>query len=275
MCRMLFRYLSYEVFRLGDRTRLNFNGDYATRRSDVNHKRNPREIRERKRRTRGVTSIGRGLVNFRVVQRGARGIAAYGIDIESQASRQASRLAASRAGGGARRGKRFGSGDACRRGGGGRRTVDPGRRGGKKVRARPSERARGSGTARRDATHRAAPRRAATSSWQHGASAVRSFVRSCARRGNAAARPSRTPADPTDTHGRTENGGPEKERIPFCRAGGDEKRRGANERAGERERRTNDWQRRGRRGKGREDKRAERERVVEMKRERESDPPRS
>lgn len=144
---------------------------------------------------------------------------------------------------------------------------------------RKSERDRASARAeagRRDATRRTAPRcYELVATWRIGRSFVRSFVR--ARRGNAAARPSRTPADPTDTHGRTENGGPEKERIPFCRAGGDEKRRGENERARERERRTNGWQRRGRRGKGREDKRAERERVVEMKREREkeSDPPRS
>lgn len=48
---------------------------------------------------------------------------------------------------------------AAAAGAGGRRTVDPGRRGGKKDRA--SARARGSGTARRDATRRA-------DSWQHG-----------------------------------------------------------------------------------------------------------
>lgn len=120
-----------------------------------------------------------------------------------------------------------GGGDACRHGGsgGGRCTVDPGRHGGKKVRARPSE---------RDATRRAAPSRARLGNMAY-------IGRPCARRGNVAvARPSRTPGDPTNTHGCTENGGPEKERIPFCRARGDEKRRGENERARTRQRKTDE-----------------------------------
>lgn len=36
---------------------------------------------------------------------------------------------------------------------------------------------------------------------------------------------SRAPGNPPTLASRTENGGPEKERIPFCRAGGDGKRR--------------------------------------------------
>ena len=68
----------------------------------------------------------------------AQGITVYGIDIESQASRQASRLAASRVSGGAQRdGVRCGTANTPTVGmptamageGGVRGTVDPGRRG--------------------------------------------------------------------------------------------------------------------------------------------------
>lgn len=107
-------------------------------------------------------------------------------------------------------------------------------------------------SARAEAGWRDATRRAELTATSH---------RPRAPRGNAAARPSRTPARRSYQHSRcTENGGSEKERIPFRRAGGDEKRRSENERARDKERRADERQWRGWRGKGREDKRAKRER---------------
>jgi len=69
-----------------------------------------------------------------------------------------------------------------------------------------------------------------------------------------------------------ENGGPEKERIPFCRAGGDEKRRGkGQERAGARQRKMDEpsGNGEGRGGRaGRTNVRSERARERERERER-------
>lgn len=106
------------------------------------------------------------------------------------------------------RGERFGGVGmpTAGTGGEGRGTVDPGRRGGKKVRARPSERA-GAEAGRRDATRRA--RRMAT--WRIG--------RPCAVHATRQRRPrdphGRRASDPTDTadtHGCTENGAADRRR---------------------------------------------------------------
>lgn len=160
--------------------------------------------------TRGCVKIGAADKFLRQRTR-ARGTTVYGIDIESQASRQ------EQAGCLAGRRRR----EAANTPTVGMPTATAGEGSVRLIRAaakgRKSERDGASGRAeagRRDATRQARGNMAA------------SVVRARARRGNVAARPSRTPGDPTNTHGRTENGVPEKERIPFCRAGGDEKRRG-------------------------------------------------
>lgn len=94
-------------------------------------------------------------------------------------------------------------------------TVDPGRaraEEGKKVRVRSSEGTDG----RVEAGWRGAPR---------AASRQRRIVE---RTTNTATsqKASWTPGNPPTLNGCTENGGPEKERIPFCRAGGDGERHG-------------------------------------------------
>lgn len=122
---------------------------------------------------------------------------------------------------------------------------------------RKSERDRASARAeagRLDSTRRGAARRVAST---RGNAAYRPSVRATRQRCSETLTDARRSYH---THGCTENGGSEKERIPFCRAGGDEKRRGEDERARDRQRRTNERHWRGWRGKGREDKRAERER---------------
>lgn len=72
----------------------------------------------------------------------------------------------------------------------------------------------------------------------------------------------------TDTHGRAENGGPEKERIPFCRAGEDgrdeererKRKRDVNKRGEGGAERTNVWSERKRRLWKRRQRERERER---------------
>jgi len=160
-------------------------------------------------------------MNFRVDRRGHREPPRTALTSRAErASEQAGCLAGRR---GTARGtlRRWGT-PAAAAGEGGVRLIRAATEGRKSERDRASARARGSGIARRDATRHAEPRRAAPRR-ARGNMAHRSS-------GNIAARPSRTPADPTNTHGRTENGGPEKERIPFCRADGDEKRWIENER---------------------------------------------